>query len=76
VSKEEAVSDLDVRVAELAARYRPLAASILKEVIRIPADYVDRSPDDGGDANCGLSNHEKPRLEYLKRALVDEDHGR
>lgn len=65
------MNDLDVRVAELAARYRPLASTILKEVIRIPADHVGRSPDGGGDPSCGLSNHEKPRLEYLKRMLVE-----
>jgi putative selenium metabolism hydrolase len=64
------MSDLDARVAELAALYRPLAATILKEVIRIPADYVDRPRDAGGDPSCGLSNHEKPRLEYLKRMIV------
>ena len=43
------MSELDTRVAELAARYRPLAAEILREVIRIPADYVDRPKDAGGD---------------------------
>jgi len=65
------MNDLDSRVAELAARYRPLAERILKEAIRIPADYVDRPADDGGDPSCGLSNHEKPRLEYMKRAIVE-----
>ena len=65
------MNDLDGRVAELAARYRPLAEKILKEVIRIPADYVDKPPDEGGDPSCGLSNHEKPRLEYMKRALIE-----
>jgi acetylornithine deacetylase/succinyl-diaminopimelate desuccinylase-like protein len=62
---------LDDQVAELAARYRPLAAKILKEAIRIPADYVDRAPEEGGDPLCGLSNHEGPRLEYLRRAVVE-----
>ncbi len=62
---------LDDQVAELAARYRPLAAKVLKEAIRIPADYVDRAPKEGGDPLCGLSNHEGPRLEYLRRALVE-----
>ena len=56
---------LDLRVAELAAAYRPLAARILAEAIRIPADHVDDDP------SCGLSNHEGPRLEYLKRTLLD-----
>jgi acetylornithine deacetylase/succinyl-diaminopimelate desuccinylase-like protein len=65
------MSTLDSRVAELAARYRPLAARILAEAIRVPADYVDRPPDSGGDPLCGLSNHEAPRLEYLKRTIVE-----
>ena len=43
------MNELDTKVAELAARYRPLAAEILREVIRIPADYVDRPKDAGGD---------------------------
>jgi len=65
------MNELDARIAELAARYRPLAAEILKEVIRIPADYVDRPRDGGGDPSCGLSNHEKPRLEYLRKKIVE-----
>ncbi len=62
---------LDQRIAELAERYRPLAVELLKEAIRIPADYVDRADDEGGDASCGLSNHEGPRLEYLRRRIVE-----
>jgi len=62
---------LDDRVAELAARYLPLAAQVLKEAIRIPADYVDRPPEQGGDPSCGLSNHEGPRLEYLRRKVAE-----
>ena len=65
------MSPLDDRVAALAARHRPLAARILAEAIRIPADYVDRPLDDGGDPLCGLSNHEGPRMEYLRRAVVE-----
>lgn len=61
----------DERVAELAARYRPLAAGILREAIRIPADHVDRPVDDGGDPSCGLSNHEGPRLQFLRDTIVD-----
>ena len=56
---------LDIKVAALAAEYRPLAARILAEVIRIPADHVDEDP------SCGLSNHEGPRIEYLRRQLVE-----
>jgi acetylornithine deacetylase/succinyl-diaminopimelate desuccinylase-like protein len=62
---------LDEKVTTLAARYRPLAARLLKEAIRVPADYVDRPVEDGGDPRCGLSNHEGPRMEYLKRAIVE-----
>lgn len=62
---------LDARVAELSERYLPLAAELLRELIRIPADHVDRPADDGGDPSCGLSNHEGPRLEYLRRRIVD-----
>lgn len=59
------MTSLDTRVAALAARDAGLAAQILAEAIRIPADFVDRSADDGGDQECGLSNHEGPRLAYL-----------
>lgn len=62
---------LDVRVADLAARDRGLAARILAEAIRIPADHVGRPVDEGGDPLCGLSNHEAPRLEFLRRAIVE-----
>jgi len=62
---------LDERIAALAARYRPLAARILREAIRIPADHVDRPVEEGGDPRSGLSNHEGPRMEYLKRTVVE-----
>jgi len=62
---------LDTRVAELAAKYLPLAVEMLKEVVRIPADYVNKAPDQGGDPLCGLSNHEKPRLEYLRNKIIE-----
>jgi acetylornithine deacetylase/succinyl-diaminopimelate desuccinylase-like protein len=65
------MSSLDEKVATLAARYRPLAARLLKEAIRIPADHVDRPVEEGGDPRCGLSNHEGPRMEYLRRAVVE-----
>jgi len=65
------MSNLDQKTAALAAKYRPLAAELLAEVVRIPADYVDRSVEDGGDPSCGLSNHEQPRLEYLKKRIVE-----
>lgn len=58
--------NLDERVAELAARYRPLAVQILKEAIRIPADEVD-----GTDPSSGLSNHEGARLRFLRDTIID-----
>jgi acetylornithine deacetylase/succinyl-diaminopimelate desuccinylase-like protein len=62
---------LDEKVAVLAARHLPLAARILAEAIRIPADHVDRPVEEGGDPRCGLSNHEGPRMEFLKRAVIE-----
>ena len=62
---------LDRRVAELSAEYLPLAVELLKEAIRIPGDYIDRPVESGGDPDCGLSNHEGPRLEYLKKRIVE-----
>ena len=65
------MSQLDARVAELAAKYLPLASEMLKEAIRIPADYVDKSVEQGGDPHCGTSNHEFPRLEYLRKKIIE-----
>lgn len=59
------MAELDAAVARLAAEYRPLAAELLAEVVRIPADHV------AADPSCGLSNHEGPRLEYLRRRIVE-----
>ncbi len=69
--KQATGTNLDARAAELAARDRELAVAILKEAVRIPHDYVDRPAKEGGDPSCGLSNHESPRLEYLKRRIVE-----
>ncbi|MCB9737423.1 MAG: peptidase dimerization domain-containing protein [Deltaproteobacteria bacterium] len=65
------MQNLDARVAELAEKYRPIAVRLLKEAIRIPADYVDKPADQGGDPRCGLSNHEGPRLQYLKSQIIE-----
>jgi len=62
---------LDQKIAALAARDLPLAVEILKEAIRIPADHVDKPADQGGDPQCGLSNHEGPRLDYLRRKMIE-----
>jgi len=70
MSQAAVLTHLDTRVAELAAKYRPLAAEMLAEVIRIPADYVEKPEDQGGDPKCGTSNHEFPRLEYLRKKII------
>jgi len=61
-----ATPTLDTKIAELAAKYLPVAVRILREAIRIPADHV------ASDPKCGLSNHELPRLEYLRKACIEE----
>jgi acetylornithine deacetylase/succinyl-diaminopimelate desuccinylase-like protein len=67
----ETTTTLEMRIRELAEQYRPLAVELLREAIRIPHDYVDEAADQGGDPRCGLSNHEGPRLEFMKKALVE-----
>lgn len=62
---------LDIKIAALADAYRPLAMSILKEAIRIPADFVERK-DAQHDPKCGLSNHEHPRLLYLRSQIISQ----
>jgi putative selenium metabolism hydrolase len=64
---------LDERVAELAARYRPLAVAILRAAVGDPAALVDLAEEDGGDRRAGLSNHERSRLELLRDTIVDVD---
>ncbi len=64
-------SALDQRIAALAKRDLPLAVELLREAVRIPADYANRPAESGGDPQCGLSNHEGPRLEYLRRRMVE-----
>ncbi|MEQ1831870.1 MAG: peptidase dimerization domain-containing protein [Candidatus Eisenbacteria bacterium] len=71
MSTNATLHPLDTRIAALAARDLPLAVKILREAIRIPADHVDRSLEQGGDPHCGLSNHEGPRLEYLRRTMLE-----
>ena len=62
----EQPEELDLLAAELAEKYKPLADEILKEVVRIPEDYVAEDP------LCGTSNHEKPRMEYLRRVIIEK----
>jgi len=61
---------LDTEIMRLAGDYKDLAREILAEAIRIPADYVDKPVANGGDPKCGLSNHEEPRLRYLREAII------
>jgi len=62
---------MDQKISELAKKYLPLAGELLREAIRVPADHVDRPPEEGGDPLCGLSNHEGPRLEYWRRRMPE-----
>jgi acetylornithine deacetylase/succinyl-diaminopimelate desuccinylase-like protein len=62
---EATTTKLDEKIALLARQYRPLAVQILKEAIRIPADHLDEDP------KCGLSGHELPRLEYLRKMILE-----
>jgi putative selenium metabolism hydrolase len=71
VNDNDSGAHLDARVGELSERYLDLAGAILREAIRIPADFVDRPDDKGGDPSSGLSNHEQPRLEFLKQTIID-----
>ena len=63
--KTETTTKLDERTAALARQYRPLAIRILREAIRIPADHLESDP------RCGLSGHEKPRLDYLYKTILE-----
>lgn len=64
-------AELDRELMRLAERDRPLAETILREAVRLPADFVERPRAEGGDPDCGLSNHERPRLEFLARTLSE-----
>jgi len=56
---------LDARIYQLSQDYIPLAIDILKEAIRLPSEHLSTDP------LCGTSNHEGPRLEYLKQRIID-----
>ena len=68
MSKE---NSLEARIRELAVEMLPEAVETLQTAVRIPAEYVQRAVDQGGDPLCGLSNHEGPRLEYLQQRLLE-----
>ncbi len=71
ISSINVTDNFEQEVARLAKRDLGLAREILAEAIRIPADYVDLPENQGGDSNCGTSNHEGPRFEYLKKKVVE-----
>ena len=62
---DEEPNELDEKIYSLSQKYAPEAIELLKELIRIPADYQDEDP------LCGTSNHETHRLDYLKRRIVE-----
>lgn len=64
-STTTSLTALDQRIAARAREYRPLAVEILREAIRIPVDFLESDP------RCGLSGHERPRLEYLRRTILE-----
>src|ERR1051325_3043031 len=51
--------------------FLPRGVRLLREAARLPAAHVDRPEPLGGDPACGLSNHEGPRLEYLRRTMLE-----
>lgn len=59
------------RIQALARKYHPQAVATLEEAVRLPADYVDRPVDEGGDPLCGTSNHEGPRIDYFRRKVLE-----
>lgn len=61
----ESINQLDHDIYNLSQQYTEEASKLLKELIRIPADYYEQDP------LSGTSNHEGPRLEYLKQAIIN-----
>ncbi|KAJ5078259.1 peptidase m20 domain-containing protein [Anaeramoeba ignava] len=59
-------NELDIETEKLSTKYLPLAIEILKEAIRIPEDYLET------DSQCGLSNHEGPRMEFFKKTIIEQ----
>lgn len=56
---------LGERIRQRALELLPAAVETLREAIRLPADHLEADP------RCGLSNHEGPRVEYLRRRLLE-----
>lgn len=59
------LDELDARIYELAIKYSPLAIELLKQMILIPSEHI------GNDSKCGESNHENPRLEFLRNKIIE-----
>jgi len=59
------LSELDRKIHELSQKYYPEAIELLREIVRLPADFYDKDP------FCGTSNHEGPRLQYLMKRIVE-----
>lgn len=60
----ESRDELDQKIIELSQKYAPDAIKLLAELIRVPADHPE-------DPECGMSNHEGPRLDLLKQRIVE-----
>jgi acetylornithine deacetylase/succinyl-diaminopimelate desuccinylase-like protein len=56
-------TELDEQIATLSQQHAPLAVQLLSELIRLPESNLATDP------HCGESNHESPRLEYLKQQI-------
>lgn len=63
--KCDSLTELDQKIYELAQKYAPDAIELLREIVRIPTDHYDQDP------FCGTSNHEGPRLGYLKKRIFE-----
>ncbi len=66
-----AAEGLDGAIVREAAARAADAVRILREAVRLPADFVDRPVEAGGDPACGMSNHEGPRLRYVEHTLLE-----
>ena len=56
------MGDFERYTRELATTYLPAAIETLREAVRLPVD---------GGPYCGTSNHEGPRIEYLRSRLLE-----
>jgi hypothetical protein len=61
---------LDAKIASAAARDLPLAAAILREAIRIPADHVDRPPGAPAGSGSGAARGPPPAAAIPRKRLL------